>query len=117
MHKIQSYPDGASLSQKFAPHLIHADAHAQRQMSASGAGGGGKPPISKVHGGMDDYDPKKGDSDGYGKNSPPHPAQRKLWEQEQNNRMTSERFSKPSPQKSPKKAPPQSKTWDDKKKK
>lgn len=77
MQKINSYPDGASMSRKFAPDLVTSDAHAAKQMSASGAGGGNKTPASKVHGGMDDYEPSnKGKSDYYAT----HKDQAKTWD-------------------------------------
>jgi hypothetical protein len=73
MQKISHYGDGASLSRKAAPHLVHADAHAAKQMSASGYGGGGKPPAkySSYSGGKDDEGGKG--KEWYGGHTSPEP--------------------------------------------
>lgn len=114
MQKITYYPNGASMSREFAPDLVTSDAHVARQMGKSrygiyepNAGGSGKkPPVYKFHNGLgDDPNPEKGRRYG-SKPSLNHPeVQRKLWEEEQNNKMTTKVLSSDKFPSSPKDMP------------
>jgi len=111
MKKIPSYPAGASMSREFAPDLVTSDAHAHQKVGKSryaihepDAGGSGKkPPVYKVHSGLGDSEPEKGKK--YGGHTSPEPRY------DHNAPLNNISIPKKKP------ANPQSKTWDDKKKK
>jgi hypothetical protein len=90
MQKITSYGDGASMSRKFAPDLVTSDAHAAKKMeldhynkkttSTGGSGGKDKPPTSKHHAGMKDFEPENPKGNYNGKHRKATDIQGKIWD-------------------------------------